>query len=739
MRLASILLFAMSVGPAVATAAGDEPPMRFPGAEWEVVSPQAEGLDPAKLEAAVEYLEANSGGDGVHELMVVRRGRVVWQGDNADKVHGVWSCTKSFTSTALGLLVEDGECTLDTQVADIVPELRGRYPAVTLRHLATMTSGYRAAGDAEAKGGYLHGPSATPFVPAEPLFSPGEKYAYWDSAMNLLGLALTRVAGEPLEDLVQRRVMDPIGVAPSAWAWGTRPAPDGTPVNSGSGNGGGHIRIAAGDLARFGHLFLNRGSWEGEQLVSRDWIAQATAAQVPASLPEGFPPSNIPGAGCYGFNWWINGVKPDGARKWPGAPAGTFAALGHNNNRLWVIPDWQMVVVRLGLDEAERKIDDAVASEFLKRMGESIADVGEAAVSAAFDDPLQPFFAPPPEFAEDFGNYRSPLVFDDGRPVRTAEEWPRRREEILRKWHSMLGEWPPVNERPTVEYVEQVREPGYVRHTVKLDLAPGFPPKGYLLVPDATTAGAVERRPAVLVVYYEPETAAGLKGEDRDFARQLAKRGFVTLSIGMDASLYHPSREAAELQPLSALAWAAANAFHVLATRDDVDPERVGIVGHSYGSKWAMFASCFYDRFACAAWSDGGIVFDETRPNVNYWEPWYLGYEGPRFRERGVPSDTNPRTGAYRKLIEQGWDLHELHALMAPRPFLVSGGSEDPPERWRALNHAVAVNRLLGYENRVAMTNRPGHAPTPESNEQICLFFERFLKPPGPEGQQKSP
>jgi hypothetical protein len=80
-------------------------------------------------------------------------------------------------------------------------------------------------------------------------------------------------------------------------------------------------------------------------------------------------------------------------------------------------------------------------------------------------------------------------------------------------------------------------------------------------------------------------------------------------------------------------------------------------------------------------------------------------------------------------MMEEGRDLHELHALMAPRPFLVSGGSEDPPERWKALNHAVAVNRLLGYENRVAMTNRKMHSPNVESNEQMYAFFEHFLKP----------
>jgi hypothetical protein len=79
-------------------------------------------------------------------------------------------------------------------------------------------------------------------------------------------------------------------------------------------------------------------------------------------------------------------------------------------------------------------------------------------------------------------------------------------------------------------------------------------------------------------------------------------------------------------------------------------------------------------------------------------------------------------------LLEEGRDLHELHALMAPRPFLVSGGAEDTPRRWEALNHSIAVCDLLGVKNRVAMTNRPLHSPNPESNEQIYLFFEHFLK-----------
>lgn len=344
-------------------------------------------------------------------------------------------------------------------------------------------------------------------------------------------------------------------------------------------------------------------------------------------------------------------------------------------------------------------------------------------------------FVPPPRHAADFGPYRSPLKFDDGRDVKTPAEWPARRAEILRYWHARMGEWPAIIDRPQVEFLAEQRRENFAQHAVRLAITPKHKTDGYLLIPDGQG-----RRPAVLVVFYDAKTAIGLgdraKGANRDFGLQLARRGFVVLSIGLPNQLYYPDENAATLQPLSALAYAVANCYHVLASLPSVDPQRVGVTGHSYGGKWAMFASCLYDKFAAAAWSDGGVVFDEKRANVNYWEPWYLGYEPGIKRPRGLVTEQAPRTGAYKRIVEEGHDLHELHALMAPRPFLVSGGSEDPPERWRALNHAVAANKLLDHENRVAMTNRPMHDPTAESNEQMALFFEHFLKrAPGRDGR----
>lgn len=334
------------------------------------------------------------------------------------------------------------------------------------------------------------------------------------------------------------------------------------------------------------------------------------------------------------------------------------------------------------------------------------------------------FFEPPPDLQADFGNYRSPLLFADGREVKTPDDWQLRRGEILRSWQELMGAWPDPPPQPSIQFLETTRRENLTQHKVRIEVVPEVSTgDAYLLVPDGDGPF-----PAVLVVYYDAATGAGLDKELRDFGYQLAKRGFVTLSIGTPSRTQYPSDQDVRLQPLSFLAFAATQCGNALASLPQVDPQRIGIVGHSYGGKWAMFASCLSDRFACAAWSDGGVVFDERRGNVNYWEPWYLGYDASRQRKPGIPSEENPRTGAYRQMIETGRDLHELHSLMAPRPFLVSGGSEDPPERWRALNHSIAVNRLLGYENRVAMTNRPGHTPTAESNEQIYQFFAHFLK-----------
>lgn len=344
---------------------------------------------------------------------------------------------------------------------------------------------------------------------------------------------------------------------------------------------------------------------------------------------------------------------------------------------------------------------------------------------------IKPYFNPPQEFENQYGDYRSPLLFYNGDSVKTKKDWQKRRLEIREHWMNMLGKWPPIIKDQKLEIVDTQQRENLTQHKVRFYWTPNEQTEGYLLVPNKKG-----KKPAVITVFYEPETAIGIGGNPhRDFAYQLTKRGFVTLSLGTTKttkdrtfSLYYPSIENATLQPLSALAYAAANTWEVLAKVEDVDSTKIGIMGHSYGGKWAMFASCLYDKFSCAVWVDPGIVFDETKGSaVNYWEPWYLGYYPPPWANAWGKTGANSK-GAYPELRKQGNNLHELHALMAPRPFLVSGGSSDPVERWIPLNHSIMVNKLLGFKNRIAMTNRPLHDPNPESNEVVYNFFDWALK-----------
>jgi hypothetical protein len=232
----------------------------------------------------------------------------------------------------------------------------------------------------------------------------------------------------------------------------------------------------------------------------------------------------------------------------------------------------------------------------------------------------------------------------------------------------------------------------------------------------------------------------GEKGQGtHDYGLQLIRRGIASLSIGTPGSkdlkagkdtrtVLVAAGIQRKRQPLPILAYVAANCHTALAQMPEIRPDRIGVIGLSYGGKWSMFASCLHDKFACAVWSDPGIVFNEQNVNVNYWEPWYLGYDPNIERKPGVPSETNPRTGLYKRMVEEGIDLVSFHTLMAPRPVLVAGGTEDPPANWQALNHLVAVNKLLGHDRRVAMTTRVTHIPTPEALALEIAFLEYWLK-----------
>jgi CubicO group peptidase (beta-lactamase class C family) len=368
--IARLLLPLLALAACAETARGERASLAFPGEEWERASPESQGVDPEKLAAAVRWLDGRVGPGGAAELVIVRNGRLIWEGPRADAVHAVWSVTKIFTTSVLGALVTDGRCELDTRAAEHVPGLadaHDEYGDIRLRQLAAMTSGYDGAGGSYAGGDG----SGKPFAPAKPLFEPGEKFAYWDDAMNQLGHVLTWIAGESMASVFERRIAKPIGMR--RWKWGEIGRVDGVAVNNGSGNLGRGIQVSAREIARLGHLYLNRGRWDGRRLLDERFVEQATSVQVPADLPHSGRRPEFDGRGVYGLAWWANGVKPDGKRMWPSAPRGTYCARGDRNNRLCVIPEWNVVVARLNAAAAARN-PTHVWDGFFARLGAALEE-----------------------------------------------------------------------------------------------------------------------------------------------------------------------------------------------------------------------------------------------------------------------------------------------------------------------------------------------------------------------------
>jgi CubicO group peptidase (beta-lactamase class C family) len=171
-----------------------------------------------------------------------------------------------------------------------------------------------------------------------------------------------------MQEFLQERVTDPIGMG--EWNWYPEKDLGGIPINNGCTN----VIVNAKQFARWGWLFLNMGNWDGNQLISKEWVKMATSVQVPSTLPMGETDrKETVGPGCYGFNWWINGRKANGEMKLPGAPEGCYFASGLNNNKCIVIPQWNMVVVRMG-EDGHPDDKDVVYGTFLRMLGESIID-----------------------------------------------------------------------------------------------------------------------------------------------------------------------------------------------------------------------------------------------------------------------------------------------------------------------------------------------------------------------------
>lgn len=273
------------------------------GAGLPRATPESQGLSSAVIRSLVGALDREAG--GLHSFLLVRHGRVVaegwWSPEAADRPHIMWSLTKSFTSTAVGLAIAEGKLDPDDRVLGFFPALAPADPsdhlrAMRVRDLLTMTCGHEKetrAWDQEE--------SWVKIFLAHPVpHPPGSRFTYNTMGSHMLSVIVQQVTGETVADYLQPRLFDPLGIEPPKWL--ASPA--------GESIGGYGLYLRTDDIARFGQLYLQRGAWNGRQILPASWVAEATAKQVPND--DNPDPDWNQG---YGFQFWRcrhNAYRGDG-------------------------------------------------------------------------------------------------------------------------------------------------------------------------------------------------------------------------------------------------------------------------------------------------------------------------------------------------------------------------------------------------------------------------------------------
>ena len=269
-------------------------------------TPEAQGIS---SEAILQFLQAVDKINTLHSFMLVRHGYVIadawWKPEAPNKPHVLWSLSKSFNSTAVGLAIAEGKLSLNDHVlkffpADAPADPSDNLKALTVRDLLTMTSGQAT----EPKVG-TNAPTVKLFLAHPFVYKPGTHFLYNTAGAYTLSAIVTKVTGQTTLDFLKPRLFEPLGINNPQW----------DASSEGYSLGGYGLYLCTEDVAKFGQLYLQKGKWNGRQLIPKEWVEEATSKQV-RNDGEGHSKIGIDWRQGYGFQFWRcthNAFRGDGA------------------------------------------------------------------------------------------------------------------------------------------------------------------------------------------------------------------------------------------------------------------------------------------------------------------------------------------------------------------------------------------------------------------------------------------
>ena len=280
-------------------------------------TPESQGISSDLFAALLRELDASKDTE-MHHFMALRHGKVICECNFAPYPKGMWHIThsmcKSITGMAIGMLIEEEKLKLDENIYDIFPDHINAFskifrPVITVEHLLTMTSGVTFNESGIVSGNDWLGS----FLNASVNGKPGTEFQYNSLNTYVLSAIVTKRTGETLTEYLTPRLFGPLGI--TKYYWETCP--------KGITKGGWGLFLCAEDMAKLGQLYLQRGKWNGQQLVSEYWIEISTARHLKTQN------------GTYGYGYQL----------WMEQRPGSFEYNGMLGQNVIIYPDMDMVLV----------------------------------------------------------------------------------------------------------------------------------------------------------------------------------------------------------------------------------------------------------------------------------------------------------------------------------------------------------------------------------------------------------
>jgi CubicO group peptidase (beta-lactamase class C family) len=286
--------------------------------DWMVTSPEKQGMGSEYLTGMIKSIVDT--GKAVDGIVIVRHGKLVMEAYrkpyHSQEPHIIYSCTKAFTSALLGIAMQEKYIAdIDQKLSNLLPE--GEFGhgmgETTLRHLLTMSSGMDIPEYEESE--MRQSPNWVKFALSRAIVKkPGSHFNYNDAGAHLVMAAIARATGKDPADYARKKILGPLGI--TDYYWETDP--------QGLIEGGDGVHLKPRDMAKMGLLYLQKGCWNGQEIVPKQWVKESTRKQIAT-------PGEMLGTHGYGFFWWMEEF-------------GGFSALGYAGQYIFIAPEADLTV-----------------------------------------------------------------------------------------------------------------------------------------------------------------------------------------------------------------------------------------------------------------------------------------------------------------------------------------------------------------------------------------------------------